>query len=197
MERSSDDLAQCAICRRVSDEIWACSICEKDVCKADCFWCSEISCDRTVCKLCQDSCSPFQIKRVCAMNYFCVRHLRDVCFFCASPYALFVCSECPRRMCSRHLFVCSTPRCLHTLCRSCEEVPDLAMLHHTTGDVCRRCADPRRSNRPEEWLPISPLSHPWSPESETSFTASLTANANVAADIDELESSQSFRFSFE
>jgi len=195
MKRSLDGSAHCAICRRLSDDIWACSVCEKEVCKADRFWCSEISCGTTVCKWCQESGSRFQIKRVCAMNYFCVRHLREVCFFCASPYVHAVCFDCPRRMCSRHCLDCSTPRCLHSLCISCSEVPELAMFHHITGDVCRVCVDRNRPDRPEDWLPLSPIRHPWSSDSETSTTASLTANANVAADIDEPESPQSFGFS--
>jgi len=174
MERSFDDSAFCAICRRLSDDLWACSICEKDVCRADRLWCSETSCDVTVCMLCQNTGSQPQIKRVCAMNYFCLRHLRKRCFFCASPNLHSICSDCPRRVCSRHCFECSTPRCWYSLCISCDEVPDLAMFHHITGDVCRRCVDRRRPDRPEEWFPLSPISQPWSSESEISTTASAS-----------------------
>jgi len=198
MKRSLDDSAHCAICLRPSDDIWSCSFCQRDVCKADRFWCSEFFCDITVCKFCQDSGSRFQIKRVCAMNYFCVRHLRSVCFFCASPYLHARCSDCPRRMCARHCSDCSTPQCWHSLCVSCSEVPDLAMFHNITGDVCRRCVLYRRiPDRPEEWFPLSPLSGPRSSESETSTTASRRSNANVAADLDEPESPQSSRCSRE
>ena len=194
MKRSLDDTAHCAICLRPSDDIWPCSFCQREVCKAHRSWCSEIFCDITVCRSCQDFGSRFQIKRVCAMNYFCVRHLRNVCFFCASPYLHARCSDCPRRMCARHCSDCSTPRCWHSLCVSCSEVPFLAMFHHVTGDICRRCADRRTPVRISEWSPPLSLS---SSESETSTTASRTANANVAVDLDEPESPQSSRGSRE